>query len=47
MKKFGLVFEEVMCLGVMYGDILSNYIEFIVVLDVVVVVIVKGKLCKF
>ena len=46
MKKFGLVPEEVMRPGVMYGDTLSNHTELTAVSDAVVAAIAKGKLRK-
>ena len=46
MKKFGLVPEEVMRPGVMYGDTLSNHTELTAVSDAVVAAIAKGRLRK-
>ena len=43
MKKFGLVPEEVMRPGVMYGDTLSNHTELTAVSDAVVAAIAKGN----
>ena len=43
MKKFGLVPEEEMRPGVMYGDTLSNHTELTAVSDAVVAAIAKGK----
>ena len=43
MKTFGLVPEEEMRPGVMYGDTLSNHTELTAVSDAVVVAIAKGK----
>lgn len=44
MKTFGLVPEEEMRPGVMYGDTLSNHTELTAVSDAVVAAIAKGKL---
>ena len=46
MEKFGLVPEEEMCPGVMYGDTLSNHNELTAVSDAVVAAIAKGRLSK-
>ena len=43
MKTFGLVPEEEMRPGVMYGDTLSNHTELTAVSDAVVAAIAKGK----
>lgn len=44
MEKYGLVPEEVMRPGVMYGDSLSNHTELSAVSDAVVAAIAKGRL---
>ncbi len=46
MEQFGLVPEEEMRPGVMYGDTLSNHNELTAVSDAVVAAIAKGKLQK-
>ena len=46
MEKFGLVPEEEMRPGVMYGDTLSNHNELTAVSDAVVAAIAKGRLSK-
>ena len=46
MKTFGLVPEEVMLPGVMYGDSLSNHTELSALTDAMVASIAKGKLKK-
>ena len=43
MKKFGLVPEEEMRPGLMYGDTLSNHTELTAVSDAVIAAIAKGK----
>ena len=43
MKTFGLVPEEEMRPGVMYGDTLSNHTELTAVSDAVVAAIAKGR----
>ncbi len=46
MEKFGLVPEEEMRPGIMYGDTLSNHNELTAVSDAVVAAIAKGRLSK-
>ena len=46
MEKFGLIPEEEMRPGVMYGDTLSNHNELTAVSDAVVAAIAKGRLSK-
>lgn len=46
MEAFGLVPEEEMCPGVMYGDTLSNHTELSALADAMVAAVAKGKLRK-